>query len=368
MSINIVLTIGAFLISMICGFVMIPLILSYCKKKKLYDLPNTRKIHTTNVPRLGGISFVPSMILSSIIALFILSDQYQEQKIEINLWSLYFMISLLMIYSVGIIDDLIGLGANIKFVIQILAASLLPMAGLYINNLYGLFGIHEIPFWIGAPLTVITIVFVDNAMNLIDGIDGLCASLSLLALLGFLFYFWQQELYTYCILISGLTGILISYLYFNVFGETKKKMKIFMGDSGSLTLGFILGFLFVKYTMDNRAVMPFCEDRMMKAYSLLIVPTFDVIRVVLHRIKIKQPIFNADKNHIHHKMMRAGLSMHQSLIAILCLAVFFVLVNFISYPLIGISWMLIVDVVLYTVAHLTINIFIMRKEEKEGLA
>jgi hypothetical protein len=330
-------------------------------------MPNARKIHTTNVPRLGGISFMPSMVLSFIITLFFLSDQYQVQKIEINLWSLYFMISLSMIYSVGIIDDLIGLSANIKFAVQILAASLLPVAGLYINNLYGLFGIYEIPFWIGAPMTVLTIVFIDNAMNLIDGIDGLCASLSLLALIGFLLCFWQQGLFTYCILISALAGVLIPYLYFNVFGKTEKNMKIFMGDSGSLTLGFILGFLFVKYTMDNRAVMPFCEDRMIKAFSLMIVPTFDVIRVILHRIKFKQPIFNADKNHIHHKMIRAGLSMHQSLIVILYLAIFFFFFNIILYSVIGISWVLIADIVLYTFIHLSINVFIMRKEEKEDL-
>jgi len=365
MTINIILTIGAFLISMTCGFIAIPLILNYCKEKNLYDIPNARKIHTNNVPRLGGISFMPSMILSFIIALFILSSQFHEQKMEINLWSLYFMISLIMVYSVGIIDDLIGLSANIKFVVQILAASLLPIAGLYINNLYGLFGIYEIPFWVGAPLTVFTIVFIDNAMNLIDGIDGLCASLSVLALVGFLLSFWREGLYIYCILIAGLTGVLIPYLYFNILGKAEKNLKIFMGDSGSLTLGFILGFLFVKYTMDNRAVMPFCEDRMAIALSFLIVPTFDVVRVVIHRLKMKQPIFDADKNHIHHKLMHAGLSMHQALISIILLALGLLAINIIFYPIIGITFIFLLDIAMYSVFHIVLNTFIARNAKRE---
>jgi len=355
------LTIGAFLISMFCGFVTIPLILNYCKDKKLYDIPNERKIHTSQVPRLGGISFMPSMILSFIIALIVLRYQNQGQKIEINLWSLYFMISLILIYAVGIVDDLIGLGSNIKFLVQIISASLLPLSGLYINNLYGFFGIYELPFWIGAPLTVLTIVFIDNAMNLIDGIDGLCASLSLLALVGFLHFFWHEGLYIYCILVVGLAGVLIPYLYFNVFGKTEKNLKIFMGDSGSLTLGFILGFLLVKYTMVNRAVMPFCETRMPIAFSLLIVPTFDVVRIIIHRIKIHQPIFKADKSHIHHKLMRAGLTMHQVLIFIILLAITFLIINALLYPLIGFTMIFLLDIVLYTMFHVTLNAFMAKK-------
>lgn len=358
---NIILTLGAFLSSIVCGLLFIPLILNYCKDKQIYDIPNSRKVHKTKVPRLGGVSFLPSMLLSFLVALFILANQYQGRKIEINLWSLYFITSLTMVYSVGIIDDLIGLGAKFKFTVQIVAASLLPIAGLYINNLCGLFGIYEIPYWIGAPLTVFVIVFIDNAMNLIDGIDGLCASIGLLALCAFLYYFWLDELFIYCILIASLIGVLIPYLYFNLFGKAENNRKIFMGDSGSLTLGFILGFLFVKYTMDNRAVMPFDESHLMTAYSPLIVPTFDVVRVTIHRLRNRRPIFEADKNHIHHKLMSAGMSMHQALIAILLLAIFFTVTNHAIYPLAGITFTFIIDVAIYTLIHIMFNTLILRK-------
>jgi UDP-GlcNAc:undecaprenyl-phosphate GlcNAc-1-phosphate transferase len=165
------------------------------------------------------------------------------------------LISLLIIYSTGIVDDLIGLDAKVKFATQIIAACILPFCGLYINNLYGLFGIHAIPYYIGFPLTILTIVFIDNAMNLIDGIDGLSASLSIIALAGFAYCFIHNGLIVYAILIAGLIGILVTYLYFNIWGDPNKNRKIFMGDSGSLTLGFILGFLFVKALRNDPRVM-----------------------------------------------------------------------------------------------------------------
>lgn len=368
MTLDILLICSAFITSLVCGFIAIPLILNYCKAKGLYDIPNSRKIHTNKIPRLGGLSFLPSLTIAILIALFVLDNQFQPQKIQINLWSLYFIISLIMIYSVGIIDDLTGLSANIKFVVQVVAASLLPVAGLYINNLYGIFGIHEIPFWIGAPLTVLTIVFIDNAMNLIDGIDGLCAGLSFLTLSGFLYCFWYENLIVYCIVIAGLAGVLVPYLYFNIFGKIENNTKIFMGDSGSLTLGFIIGFLVIKYIMNNAYVMPFENDRLLIAISFIIVPTFDVVRVVLHRLKNHRSIFEADRHHIHHKLMKAGLSMHQTLMVILAIAISYIFINILLYEYTNINVVLIADIAIYTAIHISINKIIHYKLKEEHIA
>ena len=244
---------GIFLMSAVCGLISIPIILNFCKAKKLYDLPNARKIHHNAIPRLGGIAFIPSMFLSFAIVIAIISST--EKLIVINLWTIYFLISMLLIYGMGIIDDVIGLSAMVKFVIQIVAACFIPLSGLYINNLYGFCGIGEIPYLIGFPLTVLTIVFIDNAINLIDGIDGLAASLSIIALSGFLYIFITQEVWAYSFLIAGLIGVLVAFLYFNLFGSIEKNRKIFMGDAGSLTLGFFLGFLCIKYTMQNPSVI-----------------------------------------------------------------------------------------------------------------
>ncbi len=365
MTFNILLILGALVISMVCGFTTIPAILDFCKKKNLYDIPNSRKVHKSPIPRLGGLSFLPSMLIAFFIAIFVLDSQVKGPNIQISIWSLYFLISLLIIYFTGIIDDLIGLNANIKFTIQIIAATILPFSGLYINNLYGLFGFHEIPFMIGAPITIFIIVFVCNAMNLIDGIDGLCASLSEIALLGFFYAFYMEGLYIYCILIAGLMGVLIPYLYYNIFGKCKKNRKIFMGDSGSLTLGFILSFLFIKLSMDNPSVMSFNARRMPFAYSLLIVPTFDVIRVVFHRIRTHSSIFDADKNHIHHKLMKYGMSPHQALLTIITLDVSFLVINIMLYSVTSFTFVFIINIILYTAFNLGLDMATKHKIEEE---
>lgn len=354
---------GAFAVSSICGSLFIPALLNFCKKKSLYDMPNQRKVHKCLIPRLGGIAFMPSMLLSFLIVTIIMGVQSPDAKVTISTWTLGLLISLLIIYSTGIIDDLIGLDAKVKFVVQIIAASVLPLCGLYINNLYGLFGIHEIPYYIGYPLTVLTIVFIDNAMNLIDGIDGLSASLSIVALGGFLYCFIHNGLLVYGVLIAGLIGVLCTYLYFNIWGDPAKNRKIFMGDSGSLTLGFILGFLFVKALKNQPHVMPFSPERVVLAFSLLIVPTFDVVRVIIHRLRHNQPIFDADKSHIHHKMMAAGLNQHQALVAILLLEMVFVGINMVMFDVLksDLTIMFLLDVCIYTLFHIVLTRQIQKK-------
>lgn len=232
---------GAFLLSLICGFVFTPIILDYCKRKKLYDIPNDRKVHKNAIPRLGGISFFPSMITAFLVILLLLPVS-DEHTLPVTIWSAIFMMGLLLIYITGIIDDLTGLNAKTKFAIQIITGSLLPFAGLYINNLYGFLGIYEIPYYIGIPMTIFLMVFIDNAINLIDGIDGLASGLSLFALIGFLVYFnyYDVFMHTYSILVAGLIGALIAFSYFNLFGNAERNTKIFMGDSGSLSLGYLI--------------------------------------------------------------------------------------------------------------------------------
>ena len=272
MSQYLLITASAFVLSALIGFVMIPQIMNYCKRKKLYDIPNERKVHKNAIPRLGGIIFMPSMLLAFLLSLVVLRQVTGEEPITISLWTSTFLVSLMLIYAVGTVDDIFGLGARTKFTVQIAAAVLLPVSGLYINDLYGFMGIHELPFWAGAPLTVFIIVFIDNAINLIDGIDGLAGGLAFLALGGFLACFLREGLFSYCVLIAGLMGVLVPYLYFNLLGDPKKNRKIFMGDSGSLTLGFILGFLFVKFAMHNPNVMTYHKDGLILSITMLIVP------------------------------------------------------------------------------------------------
>ena len=316
----IIYLLGAFLVSLVCGMVFTPLILDYCKRKKLYDIPNERKVHKKAIPRMGGISFLPSMLTAFSIILIFLSREYGN-GLPIKTWSAAYLIGLGVIYLTGIIDDMAGLSAKTKFTVQIATACLLPFVGLYINNLYGLFGVYEIPNYVGIPLTIFIIVFIDNAINLIDGIDGLAAGLSILALFGFLIYFvhYQVFVHTYSILVAGL--------------------------------------------IDNTAIWPTRMEALIVPITLLFVPSADVVRVTLHRMYHHKPLFDADKNHIHHKLMRSGLSQHQALAFILILAGVYGAVNYTLYPLINPTWLLAIDIVLYCLVNICINLKMKRQHE-----
>lgn len=354
----IIYLLGAFFLCAFCGFIITPMILNFCKRKNLYDIPNARKIHKSLVPRLGGISFLPSIMITFIVMLIICTYS-NEQLIMVSVGSAGFMLGAVILYLIGILDDLIGLKAKTKLIAQIAAASLLPFTGLYINNLYGLFGIYEIPYYIGVPLTILIIVFIDNAINMIDGIDGLASGLSLLALLGFLAYFVYYNVFisSYCILVTGLIGTLIAFMYFNIYGKTENNNKLFMGDSGSLTLGFSLGFLAIKCAMNNTATWPNRPESIIIPMSLLFVPAVDLVRVTLYRICHHLPLSMADKNHIHHKLIQAGLSQHQALGIIISLALLIDVTNYCLFAQIGSTWLLVIDIIIYGLTYSVLRLY-----------
>lgn len=355
----------SFVLSLLSGFIITPHIVDFCLKRKLYDLPNERKVHHNAIPRLGGVAFLPCMFLAFLLSLYVFKYTTDNLPFGISLWTGAFLVSLFVIYLIGLIDDVIGLGAPIKFTAQIIAASILPICNLYINNLYGFMGIHELPFIVGAPLTVFVIVFINNAINLIDGIDGLAGGLSLIALTGFLVCFGREGIWTYCVLIAGLMGVLTAYLYFNVWGSVEKRRKLFMGDCGSLTLGFILGFLMVKFSMSSITVKPFSSDSMLLAYTLLIVPCFDVVRVVLVRLRVRQPLFQADKRHIHHKLLRIGMNQRRALVTILGLQVAFILLNTLLNKVIDVTYIVGIDILVYMAFHFALDYKLRKIEAKQ---
>lgn len=352
----------SFVSSCLVGFCAIPMIMKFCKSKRLYDMPNERKVHKGEIPRLGGVCFMPCMLLSMMIAVIALACSSQNLKFSISMWTCYFFIGLLCIYVVGVIDDVIGVAPKMKFLVQIIAASVLPLSGLYINDFCGLFGVYSIPFCIGAPLTVFVIVFIDNAINLIDGIDGLCAGLSLIVLLGYLYLFCEKDMWTYCILIAGLMGSILSFMYFNLFGKIGIN-KIFMGDSGSLTIGFVVGVLFVKLSM-HKSDVEYDGTELLKSYTLLILPIFDVVRVIIVRLFHGHPVFKADKNHIHHKIMRTGLTMHQSLSVIIGIMFFVIMENIILSTLCTLSYIVLIDIMTWMIINGVVNYAIKRNGNK----
>lgn len=353
------------LLSALCSYIIIPLIIRFCKEHNIYDNPNIRKIHKTKIPRLGGASFLPSMFVGALSVTMILSATSKNgTTLEISIWSVMFLVGMCLVYTVGFLDDLSELSANVKFGVQIVAASLFPFAGLYINNMYGLFGIYELPFCIGVPLTIAFVVLINNAMNLIDGIDGLCSGLALIALTGFLILFHERELTYYCFIIAGFIGVILAFFRYNLFGSESKGNKIFMGDSGSLTLGYIIAFLFIKHSAVNENV-EINYNSMLEAASLVAVPVMDVLRVFTVRILAHKPVFQPDRNHIHHKLMDAGLSQHQTLMVILLFAMVYIFIGFGLDDILSISAIFIIDFVLWFCFHGILNIAIAKNSKRK---
>ena len=335
----------AFVISVFVARLIIPRILIISLRKKLFDIPDARKIHKRAIPRLGGVSFFPTILFSCCLVLAFRSlTGYNISDLQVSYVlpeCLFLICGMTLLYLTGIADDLIGVRYRQKFVVQILCACFLPISGLWINDLYGLFGVHVISAWVGIPFTVLTIVFITNAVNLIDGIDGLASGLSSVALLVFGVLFIEKGLWMYSIIAFSTFGVLVPFFYYNVFGSVERARKIFMGDTGSLTLGYILSFLAVKYSQNNLVVTSYTEGAFVIAFSTLIVPSFDVIRVVMLRIRNGKSPFEADKNHIHHKFLAMGFTPRKALITILLISCSFSAINIFFMPWVNNTVMLI---------------------------
>lgn len=345
------LIVVSLLISIILSALIIPRILVVAFRKKLFDIPNERKIHNGIIPRLGGISFVPTILftLSFTIGLrYLIGYEIPAESLHFIIPQFYFMAcGLTLLYLSGIKDDLVGLRYRSKFVVQIIAASLIPLSGLWINNLYGLFGIDELTPWLSIPFTILLTVFIVNAINLIDGIDGLASGLSSISLLtlGSLYIYYNQ--WIYAILAFSTLGVLLPFFYYNVFGKVDRCKKIFMGDTGSLTLGYILAFLAITYTNYNPERASYSEGAIVVAFSTLIVPMFDVVRVILVRAHNHKGLFSADRNHIHHKFLDMGFSPRKAMICIMTMALVFSILNILLVSFVDNNLLLLTDIVIW---------------------
>lgn len=327
MAINYTYLIIAFAISLIFSLIGTPLVVKMCNMNGIYDLPNARKVHKHAIPRLGGTLFMPSLGVGVVITLLIMYQGLNED-FEIGVSNVMMVVGAILIYLIGIIDDLKGLKATHKFIIQTIAALLFPLCNLMISNLHGLFGIYDIPVWVGYPLTVFIILLIVNAMNLIDGIDGLASGLAFLILGSFAYLYYQLGAYLFCLISASLAGATLAFFIFNMYGKVGR-LKTFMGDSGSLFLGYVIAYLAIKYQMSQEPIgFPYREESLLISFTLVFIPCIDVIRVALWRKFNGKAMFDPDKTHLHHRIMQMGLDMHQTLAVIITLFISICLINY----------------------------------------
>lgn len=349
------LIVGCFMVAMLLSRGMLPVIMLVTYKKRLFDPVNERKVHQNIIPRLGGVAFAPIQCFLFIVALvFVIKIANMDMQVES--WALLpsFMMLLCglgLLFMVGIADDLIGVSYKWKFVVQLLAASFFPLSGLWINDLYGLGLAVSLSPWVGMPLTVFMVVLIVNAINLIDGLDGLCSGVVSMGclILGSLFMYYQAWWHALFAFIT--VGMLIPFFYFNVFGATGRRRRIFMGDTGSMTLGYSMAFLGISFAMNNAYIKPFSEGAIMVAFSTLIIPVLDVARVMFVRWRAGKPVFKPDRNHLHHKFLRMGMSHRSAMLTILGLVLFFFLFNALMVELISNNIVILCDVGLWLSIH-----------------
>lgn len=327
---NFIIVILGFILAVAAGQWIIPGILIISLRKRLFDIPDKRKVHNRPVPRLGGVSFFPIIlfVMSSMTILRLLMKSLSNVffTVEVVNEMLSLVAGLTLLYLIGIADDLIGVRYRQKFVIQIISAAFLPIVGLYLEGFDGLLGIYGFSPFIGVPLTMLLVVFITNAINLIDGIDGLASGLSIVtfSILGIAFAL--NNLWMYSLLAFSCVGMLIPFFWYNVFGNADRGRKIFMGDTGSLTLGYVLSFLIIKFCIhSNICVGEMSGSSLVVAFSMLLVPCLDVCRVVLGRIHRHLNPFKPDRTHIHHKFLEMGFSPRRSMVYIQLMSVSFIL-------------------------------------------
>ncbi len=280
----------------------IPKIIGLVEYKKLMDEPNKRSSHKRITPTLGGVSFFYTLIF----ALFFMHnwDNYDE--------AIYIIPGLTILFMIGLKDDLVVLSPYTKLVAQLIAVVfIISNESFTINSLNGFLGIYEIPIYIYYFVAGFMMVTIINAYNLIDGIDGLAAIVGIVILIIYTTIFYITEEYFYVLVSLTLNGSLIAFLSFNL----SSSKKIFMGDTGSLIVGFIISILTLKFlalSPESYDSLPFLlENVPIIAISILIVPLFDTARVFTIRVANKRSPFSPDRNHTHHILIDYFKISHQ---------------------------------------------------------
>jgi UDP-GlcNAc:undecaprenyl-phosphate/decaprenyl-phosphate GlcNAc-1-phosphate transferase len=283
-------------VAFIITFFAIPAIITVAEQKKLFDIPDDRKLHTRPIASLGGIGIFSGFFLASLLGISVkASPEFQ-----------YFFAAATIIFFVGVNDDMVALTAIRKFIGQVLAAAVLIHLGdIRITSMHGLFGIEQLPDAVSLAFSYMTIIVIINAFNLIDGIDGLAGTLGMLTTSVFGAYFLMAGMPAYAVLSFAMAGSLLAFLIFNY-----NPAKIFMGDTGSLLLGLINAILAIKFisVADGTDVLLPMESAVAVGFSILMVPLADTVRVFSIRIFHGRSPFSPDRRHIHHLLLDRGLN------------------------------------------------------------
>ena len=339
----------AFSSSVLVAQILLPWVLKHAYNRGLNALKNDNGTNSHRVLGLGGTVLVPSILIGTTCSMLLMSEEGNIGS-SIKITTMFLGCGVMIVYLIGLLKDLLGLSARLRFIIQILASASLPLCDLYINNLHGLLSINILPWYVGVVLTILFVVVTINAINMLDGIDGLVYLFVIICLVCFGFCFCDSGNIVYCYIAASMIGAIIVILCYNMFGSIEKKTKTFLGDSGSMTLGFSLAYLSVKYICAETSGSLDFQERILLCLSLLFVPCIDLCRVVIERLIHGDYLFSPDKRHIHYKFIAAGIFGRLALLSVLGVVLFFILLNFILwYCDLGNTYIVLLDIILYVV-------------------
>lgn len=295
----------SFLLSFLLVYTAIPKIIRVSYRKHLMDIPGSRSSHSKKIPTLGGVAIYFAI---TVVTAIYCADMLQKH--------IFFSAALVLLFFIGLMDDLLIVAPKKKLYAQVLSAMMIILGSdVRIQTLFGLMGIYELPYLVSVLLTTIVFVIIINSYNLIDGIDGLAGGVGMLISLCFVFIFFRLYDYSTGFLAIAMLGSLLAFLKFNL----SDQYKIFMGDTGSMVVGYLISFMAIKFINLSSADWIMIHNAPVIAVAILIVPIIDTISVIIIRLSKRKSPFSADKNHIHHRVLRLGFS-HVETSVIICLS------------------------------------------------
>ncbi|MFA4852602.1 MAG: MraY family glycosyltransferase [Bacteroidales bacterium] len=351
-----VLIILSFFSALLISYFSVPPIVKLAKATKvkgLRDLPSGRTSHTNATPTLGGIAIFAGFVFPAL-----LFSSYYETMHGLR----FITAGCLLVFFFGLKDDIFTISVYSKLLAQIMSAIILiGFADIRFTNLHGFLGIYGINDYCSIILTIFVVVVIINAFNLIDGIDGLASAIGIICAFSFGVWFYLSKQYQYAIFSFALIGALFGFIRFNLFG---KSFKIFMGDTGSLLIGFIIAVLVIRFNEANISIsglykinsifgilmIPLKIDSIPAvSIGILMIPLYDMLRVFIVRIARKQSPFKADRGHIHHKLIDLGYSHPKATLILVAANIIFICIAF-SLQHIGILWLTLTLLILGTIA------------------
>lgn len=368
MSFYIIVFVIPFLVSAFLGGYVIPRMKLVFTANNNFAVASSKSEGQHNFIEIGGLSIFPLMLISICVTLAIphvLGDNsLLEHKMDQSIMRILQIIAgLSLMYVVGLKEDLHGTNTKNIFLGLLLVSAMFPATGLWINDLHGLFGVYEIPAWVGMPLTVLLAIYITEIFKLMDGIDGLESGISTIALCVFIMFCSWKGFVIGGVISSAALGLIAPYWVMKMLNRRSKKT--ILGNSGSYIMGYVIAYLTIGLTRQGGpgGVLP--EYMLIICFSVIMLPALDLLRVLRSRVKDSRALLLADKNQINHKLIRTGMGRTKVIACLLFMTLFVVgLTTYLAYLELNLTYIFIIDMILYVVMHYVINYFIAKAKNK----